>query len=322
MPSFPKPKFEFEYEAGIEIKRLRSYRDTKPGRLIPPKDKSRLLVASWNVANLGEQKRRDPDHELIAEIMRWFDLVAVQEIKENLGGLEGIRAHLPKAYKALYSDAAGNNERMAFLYDSRKVGVLEEVGEIALPVSEYPRVKLEGVEQEFKGFDRSPYFAAFQSGKFKFNLASVHLYFGKFKNKQEAKRSMDRRALETYAVATWAADRRRSKHTPIKDIIALGDFNLPKMEPDDPIYKALTRKGLLLPKHTSQVGSNLEGDMYYDQIGFFKEETVEFTGNINVFDFDGAVFPSLWDLDPKKFRSYVKYYLSDHRPIWCEFKID
>lgn len=322
MPSFAKPSFDFQYKVDTEIARLKAWRDGEPGRQIPRKHSSKLLIASWNVANLGEQKRREKDYTLIAEIISWFDIVAVQEVKENLVGFEGIRAQLPNHFKAVYSDAAGNDERLAILYDSRRVELLEEVGEIAFPPAGYKRIKLEGVDQAFDGFDRTPYFAAFRAGSFTFNLVSVHLYYGNLKTKQESKRSMNRRALETFAVATWAADRRKSPYAPIKDIIVLGDFNLPKSVPGDPIYDALTKKGLQLPAHTSQIGSNLNGDKYYDQIGFFPDETAEFTGNINVFDFDGAVFRGLWDSRGKNdFNAYVRYYVSDHRPIWCEFKI-
>ena len=64
--------------------------------------------------------------------------------------------------------------------------------------------------------------------------------------------------------------------------------------------------------------------MHYDQIMFFPGDTDEnFTGAAGVVDFDGAVFRKLWD-DPTKtevqFQGYVKYYLSDHRPYWAEFR--
>ena len=37
----------------------------------------------------------------------------------------------------------------------------------------------------------------------------------------------------------------------------LADFNMPKADPADPIYKALTKKGLQVPAHSSQVGSTI-----------------------------------------------------------------
>jgi hypothetical protein len=86
-----------------------------------------LLVATWNVANLGVQERREKDYRLIAELVSWFDLVAMQEVNDNLSGLRAIHRLLPGSYRLLFSDAGGNDERLAFLYDSDKVAVLEEV---------------------------------------------------------------------------------------------------------------------------------------------------------------------------------------------------
>ena len=45
------------------------------------------------------------------------------------------------------------------------------------------------------------------------------------------------------------------------------------------------------------------------------------TGNQSVFDFDKAVFPDLWNggSGKKNINAYVKYYLSDHQPMWMEF---
>lgn len=324
MPAFAKPDFEFGYDVATEIAGLRRWRDTQPGRKVPRKSADKhLLIASWNIANLGAQERRPQDHALLAEILSWFDLIAVQEVRENLADFDLLRAALPARYRALYSDAAGNDERLLFLYDSRKLALLEEVGEIALAPAEAARVKLPAVtEQRFDGFDRTPYFASWRAGEsFDFQLVNVHLYFGSFRNAEESARSMNRRTLETLAVARWADQRRRSPFVPVKDIVVMGDFNLPRITPGDPIFDALTSKGLRLPMHTAQVGSNLAGDKYYDQIGFF--DSTRLMGGVNVFDFDGAVFPALWQSRSEAdFRGYVRYYLSDHRPVWCQLKLN
>ncbi|MFM7347680.1 MAG: hypothetical protein ACKO1J_20195 [Tagaea sp.] len=188
----------------------------------------------------------------------------------------------------------------------------------------YKRIKLPGVNAAFEGFDRTPYFSSFIAKKFSFNLVSVHLYYGSLGAESDTKKSMARRALETFAVATWADDRRKGKFTPVKDIVVLGDFNMPVAKKGDPIFDALTKKGLSVPEHGSKIGSNLGGDMYYDQIAFFPGTAASAAGKVNVFDFDGGVFPKLWQKlggDQKKFKSYLRYHLSDHRPIWCEFKI-
>lgn len=318
MPSFPKPKFTFNYNTNDEIASLRMYRDNKPGRQIPSKANNRLLLATWNIANLGLQKRNPSDYQILAEILSWFDIVALQEVHDNLDGLRAILGNLPNSYKALFSDKAGNEERMAYVYDSDKINQLEKVGEISIPPKDIKWIKLEGVNRKFKGFDRNPYLAAFQAGNFKFVLVNAHLYFG-----DDNKSDRDRRSLEAYAVSRWADLRRDDKHAYAKDIIVLGDFNLPMVEKGDPIYDALVKRGLRLPEHTTQVGSNLNNDKHYDQIFFFPGQTKqEFTGNNGIFDFDNAIFSDLWQSKtPIQFRSFVRYYLSDHRPMWAEFKI-
>ena len=86
MPEFPKPKFEFHYEADAEIARLRQWRK-REDRFIPTKSADTLLLATWNIANFGAQDRRDQDHRLIAEILGRFDGVAIQETRSNLADL-------------------------------------------------------------------------------------------------------------------------------------------------------------------------------------------------------------------------------------------
>jgi endonuclease/exonuclease/phosphatase family metal-dependent hydrolase len=317
MPPFPKPTFDFDYDVASEITALREYRDTKPGRAVPAKAANRLLLATWNVANLGVQEREESDYQLIAAMVAWFDIVAIQEVNDNLVGLREICKHLPASYRCLFSDIAGNKERLAFVYDTSKITLLEKVGEIGIPPSDLRNVKLPGIDQKFDGFDRNPYLAAFETGAFKFLLVNVHLYFG-----SESKRSMNRRSLETFAVARWADLRRKSKNVYIKDIVALGDFNLPKAEPGDPVFDALTKRGLHLPKHSTEIGSAIATDSHYDQIAFFAGETQnDFTGRSGVFDFDGALFKTLWDTRPEEdFFAFMRYYISDHRIMWAEFQ--
>ncbi len=319
MPSFPKPKFSFRYRTRVETRRLREYRDTKPGRAIPARTAGRLLIATWNVANLGQHERRQKDYRLLAEVIGWFDIVAIQETKDRLDGVHAIQRELPPGWAVLVSDTGGNDERMAFLYDSNKVRQLEKVGEIAVPPKDVRHIKLPGINRKFSGFDRNPYLAAFRSGSLEFVLVNVHLFFG-----SSGRADVERRALEAYATARWADLRRNDSDTYAPDIIALGDFNLPKVEPGDLIYSALRRRGLERPPHSTRIASSISTDSEYDQVMFFpRTATGAFTGNVGVFDFDGAVFRGLWerpDTTPAEFRTYVRYYLSDHRPLWAELR--
>jgi endonuclease/exonuclease/phosphatase family metal-dependent hydrolase len=318
VPPFPKPSFSYSYELPAQLEALRRYRDIKPGRAIPPKAQDRLLLATWNIANLGVQERRDSDHRLLAEILSWFDLAAIQESNDNPQGIRGIQSQLPDYYRLLFSDAAGNNERLTFLYDSRRVEQLEEVGELAIPPSDLRYIKLSGSEQRFEGFDRNPYLGLFQASSFTFQLANVHLYWG-----SDSAIAMNRRRLETFAVARWADLRRRSPYASTPNILTLGDFNLPKSEPGDPIYDELTSRGLQLPRHSTQIGSSIAEDAHYDQIAFFPGPTQDqFTGNSGVFDYDGALFRTLYrNRGQKDFLAYCRYYVSDHRPLWAEFRL-
>jgi len=316
MPVFPKPKFAFVYDLNAEVGRLRKH---KKARAIPRREPGKLLVATWNVANLGAQARRDQDLSIIAEVISWFDIVAVQECREDFGDLFDIHQKLPKSFRIVMSDASGNNERMAFVFDSRKLSVLEEVGEIAFPPSRYKSIKLPGIDAQFNGFDRTPYLAAFSVGNTSMMFVNVHLYYG-----DETPASIARRSLETFAVAKWADSRKRSPYSFTRELVALGDFNMPKCQPGDPIYSALTKLGLDLPEHSTQIASSISSDFNYDQIAFFPETTKShFTGLKGVFDYDAAIFPGLWEdgTNTKNFKAYLRYYISDHRPMWIQFSI-
>ncbi len=87
--SVPGAELRLRLRSGGGDRRPTGGRREAPGRRIPAKRANRLLVASWNVANLGLQDRTEADHALIAEILPWFDLVALQETNDNLSGLRG-----------------------------------------------------------------------------------------------------------------------------------------------------------------------------------------------------------------------------------------
>jgi endonuclease/exonuclease/phosphatase family metal-dependent hydrolase len=321
VPPFPRPRWDgdFPVDAAREVKAARAH---KKLRGIPKRSPDRLLLATWNIANLGSQKRDDPqDYTLLAEIVSWFDLVAVQEVNDNLAGLEALKTKLPATYRVLFSDASGNQERGAFIYDSRKVQLLEKVGRLSIPPSQLRHIKLPDSTQPFPGFDRGPYMAGFSAlkGKLRLLLVNVHLFFG-----SDDAADVERRALETFAVARWANLRHRSKSAYVRDIVPLGDFNLPQLADTDPIFKALTSLGLKLPpRHPiSQVGgSSLQGLRHYDQVAFFPSETSELK-QVAVFDFDNAVYRDVFGQKTlKQFLSYVRFHASDHRPMWAEFTV-
>ena len=313
MPAFDKPAFAYPYKVGSQIAALRNYEATKPKRAIPPRTNTRHRVATWNIANLGLQERRAKDYQLLAELVSWFDLVAVQEVNDNLHGLREVLRFLPASYATLFSDKAGNDERMAFIYDSNRVGLSNKVGEIAVPPRWKYVIRVPGSQQKFRGFDRNPYLAAFQFGNLTAAVVNVHLYYGK-----NTAHDRNRRFMETLATARWADLRRQSDNAFTDNIMVMGDFNLEKVGWGDPMWEILGKKGLFLAPHSTYVGgSNIKDDRPYDQVAFFPGPIADRLVASGVFDFDGAIFAHLRKTRGQKdFEAYLRYYMSDHRLLW------
>ncbi len=323
MRSLTKPNPEFDYDPDVEIAALRDYVATKPGRAIPSAGvPGHVLLATWNIANLGVHKRRPPDLKVIAELLSWFEVTAVQEVADNLDDLRQVVANLPDHFAFIVNDKAGNDERSAYVYDTRRVKLGEKIGEIVIVDSDRTYITLPGIEAVFSGFNRNPYIASFRIEGIDIVTVNAHLYYGPTGSAAERQLAMEKRQLEAYAIGRWCDLRRDDKHRYSDKILALGDFNLPEKKPGDPVFDALTNRGLRLPEHTSRVpGSNLAGDHEYDQVAFvpgLKNNIVDF----NVFDFDGTVFADIWDpAKPGYWRTCVKYYLSDHRPFWAQLRL-
>ena len=120
-----------------------------------------------------------------------------------------------------------------------------------------------------------------------FVFVNVHLFFG-----ADNLNSIRRRSLETFAVAKWSDLRQRSPFSFTRELVALGDFNMPKSEPGDQIFDALTRLGLQVPEHSSQIASSISSDANYDQAAFLPHTTQDCFVAKGVFDYDQVIFPA------------------------------
>ncbi|WP_018076636.1 hypothetical protein [Thiobacillus denitrificans] len=126
MPVFPKPKFAFDYAVAGEVGWLRKHKKT---RRIPKRQAGKLLVATWNIANLGAQHRRDQDLSLIAEVINWFDIVAIQECRENFGGFNRWMQHTRDCVsRRSVADETKTSDLLHGKPESLDVGTLEERG--------------------------------------------------------------------------------------------------------------------------------------------------------------------------------------------------
>jgi len=327
MRALARPKPEHVYDPQTEIDNLIQHRDAVPAdvsrnRNIPaPGQAGKLLLASWNIANLGVHKRRAIDLQVIAEILSWFEIIAVQEIADNLDDFEGLLARLPDHFAWIFNDRAGNDERSGYIYDTRRVSLSPKIGEVVIVDNDRRYVTLPGIERKFSGFNRNPYLAGFNIEDTEVLLTNCHLIYGPQSSSADRKASIERRQLEAYAIARWCDLRRKDKHRWTRNILALGDFNLPRAETGDAIYTALTKRGLSLPPHTTRIPTNVSNTADYDQIAVtpgLKSKVKK----MGVFDFDGAIFSDIFNAaTPAYWRRCAKYYISDHRPLWMQLEL-
>lgn len=326
MRALTRPNPEHVYNSTTEINQLIAYRDAvhanpDHSRNIPSVGQAgKVLIATWNIANLGVHKRRLSDVKVIAEILSWFEIIAVQEVADNLVDFELVLNELPGHFDWVFNDRAGNDERSAYIFDNRRVSLAPKIGEVVIVDSDRKHVKLPGITRVFHGFNRNPYLASFTIETTNLLLANCHLLYGPQSTSVEKTSSMERRQLEAYAIARWCDLRRKDKHAWTKDILAMGDFNLPEAQPGDPIFDALTKRGLRLPPHTTKF-TNVSNTADYDQIAVTPGNISRVT-EMGVIDFDGAIFPDIYSSQaPGYWRSCAKYYISDHRPLWMQFTL-
>lgn len=112
-----------------------------PGDDPPPADSTRYVrIATWNIREFDSASygQRTPEAKAyIAEILANFDLVAVQEVRRDLDALEDVLRLLGPNWDYIATDvtegSAGNNERMAFVFNRDKVWFRHVVGELTLP---------------------------------------------------------------------------------------------------------------------------------------------------------------------------------------------
>lgn len=327
MRSLKRPNPEHAYNATTETNRLIDYRDhvhqnPANNRHIPAVGQAKqVLIATWNIANLGVHERRQSDITLIAAILSWFEIVAIQEVADNLVDFYRVLDALPDHFDWIFNDRAGNDERSAYIFDTRRVSLGPKIGEVAIVESDRRHIHLPGIQRVFHGFNRNPYLASFTVENTDILLANCHLLYGPNGTQAEKIASMERRQLEAYAIARWCDLRRGDTHAWTRNILAVGDFNLPRAQIGDPIFDALTKRGLRLPPHTTRIPTNVSNTADYDQIAVTPGVLSRIT-SVGVFDFDGAIFPDIYNTNaPSYWRTCVKYYISDHRPLWIQFEL-
>lgn len=311
-------------EVLTKLEKLRKSLDTQ----IPAKTLDRnLLIATWNIrafGNLTEKWLTDdndsPKRDLyavrcIAEIISRFDVIAIQEVREDLKALRHTLKVLGPEWGLILTDVtrgdAGNSERLAFLFDTRRVQLSGLACELVVPKEQLAEIGPDALRQQFA---RTPYAVSFQSHGNTFILVTLHVLYGS--------KAADR-VPELKAIATWLAEWAKGINSWHHNLIVLGDFNIDRQ--GDPLYDAFTSTGIAAPGDLNEVPRSIfdkaDKGKFYDQIAWF-------TGNNGVpalsldyvrggsFDFVPVVYPT-----SGLTRQQISWRISDHYPLWAEFSV-
>lgn len=292
---------------------------------LPSKRSDNLLIGTWNIRALGgltdkwdssgkdEPKRDWHSLACIAAVLERFDVMAIQESRSETTALFALLDRLGPQYRVVASDTTkgkdGNNERLAYVYDSDRVQPSGLVGEIVLP----PDV----VTGDVKQFARTPYAAGFVRGTTDFILTTVHVLWGKA--------SADR-VGEITAFANWMRDWAERPKDWNHNLLVLGDFNLDRL--DNPLFEAFVSTGLGPPTELDRIPRTIfdhpSKPHFYDQIAWFNDPTdpdfpalldgLTYTNRCGNFDFLPHAFAGLT-------KTQVSWRLSDHYPLWAEFTV-
>ncbi len=287
-----------------------------------------LLVATWNLRAFGGLTERweagdddSPKRDLrslvaIAEIASRFDVVALQEVRGDLKALRHLLRSLGDHWGLILTDVTrghkGNDERMAFLFDTRRLRLSGLAAELVLP-EEWKGVALG--DRALRQFARTPYAVSFLAGgrgyRQTFILVTVHIVYGD---------DAGDRTPELAALADWAATMARDVNSYDQNLIVLGDFNIERA--GDANYQAFVSTGLQVPAELVDFPRTLPGaggkTTFYDQIAWFAGEggvpalSLHYSGRAGIFDFVGHVYPQLSAQE-------LSWRVSDHYPLWVEF---
>ena len=224
-----------------EIKALRKYFATIPRAAIPKKKSNRILIATWNIANLGVQHRRDQDYKLLAEIISWFDVVARPGGPQQPRGTatespptsrRATGCSTPTRWQRRTTDVRVRQRQAHLVRRGGRGGTVTE------------RLQVDHTSNHRRLVQR---FRPLPVPARRSQPAT-----SSSRSSPDTSSSGATRRRPTSSVGAWRPPRSRGGRTVVtatstrrrRDVLALGDFNLPKVDKSDPIYQALTRKGL------------------------------------------------------------------------------
>ena len=250
----------------------------------------------------------------LPRLSKGSDVIAVQEVKDNIRALRDTLKILGHNWSLILTDVnkgkVGNGERMAYLFDTRRVQMSGLAGELVVPEEWEDDINDGALAKQFV---RSPYAVSFQSGKHTFILVTLHILYGD---------SPKSRIQELKGIAKWLSSWANDMNAYHHDLIALGDFNID--ERGDLLDKTFLSEGLYVPPQLQKkevTRSIFDQTKYYDQIAWFDgppngpKLSMEFLNGGN-YDF---VPIALQNRGLTK--NSLSWLISDHYPLWAEFKV-
>lgn len=294
---------------------------------IPAKAVDRnLLIGSWNIRVFGDLTRKwasgpgdSPKRDLhailcIAEIIKRFDLIALQEVKANIRALRDTLKVLGDHWSLILTDVtkgdSGNGERMAYLFDSRRIKMSGLACELVVPNEWTDRASQEAMDRQFV---RTPYAVSFQAEWQTFILVTLHILYGS---------GGADRIRELKGIATWLSDWAKDINAYHQNLIALGDFNIERR--GDLLDQTFLSEGLYVPPELQNervTRSIFDQTKYYDQIAWFNgaggqpKLSLEFLSGGH-YDFVGKAMANRG-----LSKQSLSFLMSDHYPLWAEFKL-
>lgn len=253
---------------------------------------SEITIATFNVQVFGQTKASKPDvMATLASIVRAYDLVAIQEIKDSQGRVPGLFLDAVNADGSAYAmdigprtglqeDDRSSQEQYGYYYDTTTI---EQVGDGALFDDSVGDL-----------FQREPYAARFKAkaGSFTFVLIDIHT--------RPESAVPEIRAL--FYVMLWAQARWPEED----DFIVLGDFNASCDYAADLVLDNMAIHGAdfrwIVPHDAD---TNLSARRCaYDRIVMTADTSLDFAGE--------------WGVD----RAFTDKRVSDHWPVWARFHDD
>ena len=238
-----------------------------------------VRIASWNLRNFSDR----PGHDLykISRIIldNHFDVLAIQEVKGDGRSVDYLLNALGSPWRSTgIGPHSRDGERAAFVFRGDRVRQLT------------PLRPLPGATSET--FERIPYLATFQSGNFTFTLISVHLTWGKVRQREAEVQALSRLTAQ---LAESSAD---------KHLIILGDFNEQRKTPNLHYLAEIGWQTVITQP------TNLSSREIYDHIVLCRKYTPQWLA-AGVIPFDETLFAN----QDKQAMTAI----SDHRPIWADF---